>query len=122
MSTSKHEAAILEMEREILKEEKKIELEAEKIFSLSSYMRKLLRKDLQHEEKEEKLVEEETTFVQKLLINKAKKHRILFPLVVVTAVVLVWRGLWGIFDGTPILSSSYVSLGAGIILLWLFNK
>ncbi len=79
MSTSKQEAAILEKEREILKEEKEIELEAEKIYSLSSYVRKLLRKDLRHEEKEEKLVEENTTFVQKLVINKSKKHRILFP-------------------------------------------
>jgi hypothetical protein len=122
MSTSKLESAILEKEREILKEEKVIELEAEKIFSLSAYMRKLLRKDIQQEEKEERIVEEQTTFMQKLVINKMKKHRILFPLVVVTAVVLVWRGLWGIFDGTPIISSSYVSLIAGIVLLWLFNK
>ena len=123
MAINDTEIAVLEAkEQQILKEEKKIEEETKKLLSLQYYIKKLLKQDIVQEEKEEAIVDTETTFVQKMVINKAKKHKILFPLVVVTAVVLVWRGLWGIFDATPILSSSYVSLLAGIVLLWLFNK
>lgn len=80
------------------------------------------------EEKEEKTVvaevknAEKVTDLQKNLITHAKHHKLLFPLVVTAGVVLVWRGLSGIFDATPLVSYSFISLALGIIILWAFNR
>src|SRR5689334_12654077 len=41
---------------------------------------------------------EKVNDLQKNLIVHAKHHKLLFPLVVTAGVVLVWRGLTGIFD------------------------
>ena|SRR5579872_4053536 len=80
------------------------------------------------DEKEEETVVEEVgkvekvTDLQKNLIVHAKHHRLLFPLVVAVGVVLVWRGLWNLFDQVPILSYSFISLALGLIILWAFNR
>ncbi len=80
------------------------------------------------EEKEGKEVEqemekvEEVSVVQQKLITRAKHHHLLFPLVVAVGVVLVWRGLWNLFDQVPILSYSFISLGLGLVILWAFNR
>lgn len=65
---------------------------------------------------------EKVTFLQKLFIRKMKRHEILFAIIVLMGVVLVWRGLWGIFDTTPVISYSVVSLFVGLFLLWLFDR
>ncbi len=80
------------------------------------------------EEKEGKEVEEQfekvesISMVQQNLITKAKHHKLLFPLIITAGVVLVWRGLTGIFDATPLVSYSFISLALGIIILWAFNR
>lgn len=65
---------------------------------------------------------EKVSDVQKSLINHAKHHKLIFPLVIMAAVVLVWRGLSGIFDVTPVISYSFISLALGLIILWIFNR
>lgn len=65
---------------------------------------------------------EEVSALQEKLITKAKHHQLLFPLVITAGVVLVWRGLTGIFDATPLVSYSFISLALGIIILWAFNR
>lgn len=80
------------------------------------------------EEKEEEVVVQEVEKVEKVsdlqknLITHAKHHKLLFPLVITAGVVLVWRGLTGIFDATPLVSYSFISLALGIIILWVFNR
>ena len=80
------------------------------------------------EEKEaENIVEkveeaEEVGSLQQNLITRARHHKLLFPLVITAGVVLVWRGLSGIFDATPLVSYSFISLTLGIIILWVFNR
>lgn len=79
------------------------------------------------EKEEEEVVEEvekveKVSDLQKNLIFHAKHHKLLFPLVVAVGVVLVWRGLWNLFDQVPILSYSFISLALGLIILWAFNR
>lgn len=80
------------------------------------------------EEKQEEEVVTEVAKVENVddlkhnLIVHAKHHRLLFPLVVAVGVVLVWRGLWNLFDQVPILSYSFISLALGLIILWAFNR
>ncbi len=80
------------------------------------------------DEKEEETVVTEVEKVEKVsdlqknLIVHAKHHKLLFPLVVAVGVVLVWRGLWNLFDQVPILSYSLISLSLGLIILWAFNR
>ena len=122
MSTASRQSAILKQEKQILREQKKIERNQAKILSLSPKLKKTVKRTVKHKKKEEKIVEEEMTAVQKFFVNKFKKHKILFSLVVIIAGVLVWKGLWGIIDNTPFLSSAYLSLALGIFLLWLFHQ
>lgn len=80
------------------------------------------------DEKEEETVAKEVgkvekvTDLQKNLITHARHHKLLFPLIITAGVVLVWRGLTGIFDATPLISYSFISLALGIIILWIFNR
>ena len=77
------------------------------------------------EEKEGQTVEkevEEITNIQSSFIIRTKKHQFLFPLIVTAGVVLVWRGFSGIFDATPIISYSAISLLVGAGILWMFNR
>lgn len=80
------------------------------------------------EEKEEQEVVaevgevEKVSDLQKNLITHARHHKLLFPLIITAGVVLVWRGLTGIFDATPLVSYSFISLALGIIILWVFNR
>ncbi len=76
------------------------------------------------EEKQGEQVEkdvEKVTNIQSSFIVRTKKHQFLFPLIVTAGVVLVWRGLSGIFDATPLVNYSIISLILGIGILWFFN-
>lgn len=65
---------------------------------------------------------EEMNSVQKNLITRAKHHKLLFPLLTGVGVVLLWRGLWNLFDQIPIISYSFISIVLGVIILWAFNR
>lgn len=56
------------------------------------------------------------------LITRVQKHEFLFPIIIIVGVVLVWKGLWGLFDQLPIVSYSFVSLLLGLSILWIFNR
>ncbi|HXS15349.1 MAG TPA: hypothetical protein VN711_04420 [Candidatus Saccharimonadales bacterium] len=89
---------------------------------------KIILEQVVVEEKEGEEVEqevekvEEVSLLQKNLIIHAKHHRLLFPLIVGVGVVLLWRGLWNLFDQIPIVSYSFISIALGIIILWAFNR
>jgi hypothetical protein len=77
------------------------------------------------EEKEDETMEKEVekvSSIQSSFIVRTKSHRFLFPLIVTAGVVLVWRGLSGIFDATPLVNYSIISLVLGIAILWFFNN
>jgi len=87
----------------------------------------ILEQVVVEEKEEEEVIEEvgkveKVSDIQKNLITRARHHKLLFPLVITAGVVLVWRGLSGIFDATPIISYSFISLALGIIILWVFNR
>lgn len=77
------------------------------------------------DEKTDETVEKEVeaiTDIQSSFIVRTKKHQFLFPLIITAGVVLVWRGFSGIFDATPLISYSVISLLAGAGILWMFNR
>ncbi len=71
---------------------------------------------------DEGLTSRELQIFRLLFIKKLTKHKLISALVVITATVLIWRGIWYMADDIPILSYSLVSLGVGILLLWIIRK
>ncbi len=70
-----------------------------------------------------KITEEITTAnIFHSTITKVKKNDFLFPIVVIVGVVLVWRGLWSLFDHLPIINYSFVSIVLGVGILYTFNR
>ncbi|HSD98168.1 MAG TPA: hypothetical protein VLB73_00540 [Patescibacteria group bacterium] len=88
----------------------------------------VILRQVTQEEKEDTVVEKEVEEVEQVsrfqekIIGRLKHHKLVFPLLVGIGVVLVWRGLWGIFDVTPIISYSFISLVLGIVILWTINR
>lgn len=112
---------IAEKEKQILNEEKKITDQAEKFLKIQPVIKQILQKE-QTVLQEETVVTTELNFFQRFFVNRAKKHKMIFQIIIVLGIVLVWRGLWGIFDQIPIISSAIISLLVGLSVLWLFNR
>jgi hypothetical protein len=68
------------------------------------------------------LTKRQFAWLKKVVIRRIAKHKFLFSLFVMFGVVLVWRGVWELSSMIPILSSSFVALAVGILVLWLVNK
>lgn len=100
------------------KKEQFIIREEQKILQMQEGLEKLVKK----EEKEEKVVATELNFFQRVIISKLKKHKVIFQMLIIFGIVLVWRGLWNLFDTIPFISYSLVSLILGVILLLLLNR
>ncbi len=107
---------------QIIEQEKKIDQQTKKLYTIEGLLKKLLKKNQVIITKEEKAMSSELNFFQKYFVNKSKKHKVLVQLIIVFAVVMVWRGLWQLFDQTPIISSWEVSILVGLLLLWIFNR
>lgn len=87
-------------------------------------------------EKEQKIEQEEAEIlkVDKVVAGSIKdfsqlrsnfarriaKHRFIYTLLISLGVVMVWRGMWELTES--IITSSLVSLGLGVVLLWLIKK
>lgn len=56
------------------------------------------------------------------LVKKLSRHKLTFALLVGFAIVLVWRGAWGVVDEVPVLNIALVSLALGILILWILKK
>lgn len=111
-----------ETEKKILIEEKKIEKLEKKIANDEKFLTKTLQskafKTALSNGKHLQSVER----TRRKLTAKIAKHRFIFALLVVTGVVLVWRGIWEYSATLPFLSYSLVALIVGIIILWLLGK
>lgn len=51
-----------------------------------------------------------------------KRHQVIFAIIILFAVVSLWRGVWGLMDkymfpSEPVLSYA-ISIGIGIFILW----
>lgn len=113
---------------------KKVDKLLTKVDSVIEKQKTLAKKEevilegVHQEEKQEEVVEEEVEKVeaigtmQQKLVKRLQRHKLLFPLIVGVGVVLVWRGLWELFDVTPIISYSFISLALGIVILWAINR
>jgi len=55
-------------------------------------------------------------------LRRFARHKLLYSLTVVAAVVLVWRGMWGLADMTPGLSNPIVSIVLGVFIIWLVDS
>ena len=56
-------------------------------------------------------------FVDKEMRSLKTHHKVLFTLIGASGVILVWRGLWGIFDTTPFLNHPVASFVVGLTLV-----
>lgn len=110
---------LVEKVDEIIDHQKKIEKKEEAILDTVATDEK---EDKEIVTEVEQVAESEANSFQRMVLTKAKKHEILYPLIALVGVVLVWRGLWDLFDQVPILSYALTSLVVGLIILWLFNR
>lgn len=97
----------------------------DKVDTVLDQQKELVKKQeviLEQVNTDEKEVQSEIEKVNSSFIVRTKSHKFLFPLIVTAGVVLVWRGLSGIFDATPLVNYSVVSLILGIAILWIFNN
>lgn len=109
-------------EGKILQEQKVLQEQTKRISKLETLLRTLVSKEKEIVVGEERVVSSELNFFQKFFVGHAKKHKIIYQIIIVLAVVLVWRGLWDIFDTLPVISSAFASLAIGLVILWLFNR
>lgn len=117
-------------EDKILKEAEKIEEAEEKIKAeekkIADSQEEILKNSKNNKSSifgvDEGLTQRELQIFRLLFIKKLTKHKLISALMVITATVLIWRGIWHTIDDTPILSYSLVSLGVGILLLWILRK
>jgi hypothetical protein len=87
---------------------------------------KIIKKEESLIAKEEKIVvKEEKTMFQSLSALK-RHHQVLFSIIIVIAVVLVWRGMWNLVDEYwfPSVSdfSNISSVVVGVIILLITRK
>ncbi len=113
---------------------KKVDELLDKVDTVLTQQKKLAKQqevileEVSVDEKEEEAVVAEVEKVEsvddlkKNLIFHARHHKLLFPLVVAVGAVLLWRGLWNLFDQIPIVSYSFISIALGVIILWAFNR
>ncbi len=118
---------LLDKVDKVIEEQKRIEKKQEVILAAVATDEK---EDLQIEtqvteevKKMGKITEEITTAnIFHSTITKVKKNDFLFPIIIIVGVVLVWRGLWSLFDHLPIINYSFVSIILGVAILYTFNR
>lgn len=44
-------------------------------------------------------------------------HKLIFSLVGIIGIIMVWRGVWTLFDNTPLLKDPLISIIIGFILV-----
>ena len=111
-----------DIEDKILKEEKKIEADEEKLLQEEKVVVKTLEGRQFRTLLESSNVLRDLAKTKKGFIRKIAKHKFIFTLIVSTAIILVWRGIWEGSAAVPFLSSSIVSLIIGVGILWLIER
>ncbi len=107
---------IEEAEERIKKEEKRIlSSEAEILENIKGKSSKALEID-------EGVSKRELKFLRLIFLRRLARHKFISTLLIIIATVLIWRGIWHGVDELPFLSYSLVSLGVGIIILWIINR
>ncbi len=105
---------IASLEQKIEREEKAIlELENDLLAQLNRQPRIALFKGPKNRK---------AKYLHALILRKLMRIRVIYSLLVVSGVVLVWRGVWDLADATPILKIPAVSLLVGLSILWLTQR
>lgn len=117
------EKKILQEAEKIEEAEKRINAEEKKILASEQ---KILQNSKDHPTKtlsiDEGLTSRELQLFKLFFVRRISKHKFIFSLIIVLATVLIWRGIWHSLDSIPVLSSSLISLGVGVLLFWLLRK
>lgn len=117
-------------EKELIKEADKIEKAQEKIEKeereiLSSEKR--IFSFLKHHSFlsffiESGVAKREIKFFRLIVSNKIAKNKLIFGLILTLAIVLIWKGFWDAIDLVPFLSDWFVSITAGVLILWFLRR
>jgi hypothetical protein len=101
--------------------EKKIEREERKIESLEDDLLQQLNRQprvtLFRGPKNKRL-----KYVHTLILKRLMRYRIVYSFLVVSGIVLVWRGIWELADQLPIIKIPLVSIVFGLMVLWLTQR
>ncbi len=110
------------VEGKILREEEKIEKTEEKLLKEEKVVIKTLESKQFETLLQSSSVLRDLGKTKKGVIRKIAKHKFVFTLIVSTAIILVWRGIWEESAALPIISSSLVALLVGVGILWLIER
>lgn len=64
----------------------------------------------------------ELGIIKTAFTRRFSRYKLIMTILATIGVVLVWRGIWYIADGLPVISTSLVSLFLGILILWLIKR
>ena len=107
---------IEEAQERIEKEEKEILTSEKRIFSYlrnHSFLSFFI---------EPGLTKRELKFFRLTLVNKITKHKLIYVLILTFAFVLIWKGFWDFVDTIPFLSNWFVSIVAGLLIIWFLRR
>lgn len=99
-------------ERRILAEEKKIKQTEEKILKAEERIEATLA--------EGNKVVKDFRSLRDNLARRISRHKFIYTLLISLGIVMVWRGLWETTES--FISSAFISLALGLILLWVIKK
>lgn len=105
------------LEQQIIEKESAIEDKEREIIGLEQELIKKIDKL----DKVDKTVSRIELYRRKF-VKKLAKHRFIFSILVSFSFVLVWRGLWDITAGLPVLENAVIALGIGFFLMWLLER
>lgn len=57
-----------------------------------------------------------------IVLRKLTRVKFFYSFLVVTGIVLVWRGIWELADRLPIIKVPAVSIVVGLVILWLTQR
>ncbi|MBI3485591.1 hypothetical protein HY025_01455 [Candidatus Daviesbacteria bacterium] len=119
---SKEEARILKETEKIEEAEERIKQEEKEILESEQ---KILATAKEHPLKtlvRHGLSRRGIGFIRATYLKRLSKHRFIYALIVLFAIVLVWRGFWETTSLVPFLANPVIALLIGIGLLWILKK
>lgn len=111
---------ILQEAEKIEKAEKRIEEQEKRILKSEQVVANTMQSQPFQELVQNGQTLKSFSYLRDIVTRRIAKHKFIYTLLISLGIVLVWRGLWETTES--LITSSIISLIAGIILLWLVKK
>lgn len=112
-------ARLENLEKKVLKEEKKIERAEVRIESEEKAI-------LRRESRELSLLSGfgliKGKFVQSRFASRFKKHKVLYSFITLVSVIMIWTGVQAFITKAPGISNPLISIPLGLLIVWIIDR